>query len=189
MNVLVLYLILLKATVTTFSGLASLPLVRDELVVNRQVLTDEQLNTAVVVTRTTPGPIGLYVVSVGYFAAGVPGAAAGWLAMSTPALAILLLLRFIGRWAESSRIKQILESVVVASAGLLFSAAIPLARGSLTDLTTVVIAAATVILMITKKADSLIIIGGSSPLDAGCGRTTDIPLRVEGSFLEMRYPH
>jgi chromate transporter len=164
MNVFVLYLILLKATVTTFSGLASLPLVRDELVLNRRVLTDEQLNTAVVITRTTPGPIGLYVVSVGYFAAGVPGAVAGWLAMSTPALAILISLHFIGRRAESPRIKQILESVVVASAGLLFSAAIPLARESLTDLVTVVIAAATIILMVTKKADSLVIIGGSAVL-------------------------
>lgn len=162
MNVFVLYLILLKATVTTFSGLASLPMVRDELVLNRHVLTDEQLNTAVVVTRTTPGPIGLYVVSVGYFAAGVPGAVAGWLAMSTPALAILLLLRFIGPRAENPRVRRIMESVVVASAGLLLSAAIPLARESLTDLITIAIAAATVVLMITKKADSLVIIGASA---------------------------
>jgi chromate transporter len=91
MNVLALYLVLLKATITTFSGLASLPVVRDELVLQRHVLTDEQLNTAIVVTRTTPGPIGLYVVSVGYFAAGIPGAIAGWLAMSTPALIIVVL--------------------------------------------------------------------------------------------------
>lgn len=162
MNVLVLYLILLKATVTTFSGLASLPLVRDELVLNRHVLTDEQLNSAVVITRTTPGPIGLYVVSVGYFAAGVPGAIAGWLAMSTPALSILLLLRFLGPRRDHPRVKQTLEFVVAASAGLLFWAAIPLARESLSDTITILIAAVTVILMITKKADSLIIIGGSA---------------------------
>ena len=164
MNFFVLYLILLKATVTTFSGLASLPVVRDELVLNRHVLTDEQLNTAVVITRTTPGPIGLYIVSVGYFAAGVPGAVAGWLAMTTPALAILILLHILGRRAQNPRIKQILESVVVASAGLLFSAAIPMARESLTDTVTVVIAVTAIILMITKKADSLVIIGGSALL-------------------------
>ena len=164
MNVLVLYLILLKAIVTTFSGLASLPVVREELVLQRHALTDEQLNTAVVITRTTPGPIGSYVVSVGYFAAGVPGAVAGWLAMSTPALAILLLMRFIGRRAENPRLKQTLESVVVASAGLLFASAIPLARESLTDVVTVLIAAATLLLMITKKVDSLIIIATSAVL-------------------------
>ena len=107
MNVFTLYLILLKATITTFSGLASLPLVRDELVLHRHVLTDEQLNTAVVVSRTTPGPVGLYIVSVGYYAAGVPGAAAGWFAMTTPALAILLLLRFIGPRREHPRVRRV----------------------------------------------------------------------------------
>ena len=73
MNWLLLYVVLLKATVTSFSGLASLPIIRDELVVKRHVLTDEQLNMSIVVTRTTPGPVGLYVVSVGYFADGLPG--------------------------------------------------------------------------------------------------------------------
>ena len=81
----VLYLLLLKATVTTFSGLASRPVLREDLVVNRHALTDEQLNVAIVVTRTTPGLVGLYVVSVGYFAGGIPGAIAGWAAMVTPA--------------------------------------------------------------------------------------------------------
>jgi chromate transporter len=61
--------------------LASLPVLRQDLVVNRHVLTDAQLDTAVVVSRTTPGPIGLYVVSVGYYADGMPGAVAGYLAL------------------------------------------------------------------------------------------------------------
>jgi chromate transporter len=47
-----LYALLLKATVTAFSGLASLPVVRADLVVNHHVLTDEQLNTAVAMSRT-----------------------------------------------------------------------------------------------------------------------------------------
>ena len=69
MNVFLLYLLLLKATLTSFSGLASLPMVRDDFVVERHLLTDRQLNTAVVAGRTGPGPNGLYIVSVGYFVA------------------------------------------------------------------------------------------------------------------------
>jgi chromate transporter len=64
MNTFVLFLYLLKATLTTFSGLASLPVLRQDLVLNHHVIADQQLNTAIVVTRTTPGPVGLYVVSV-----------------------------------------------------------------------------------------------------------------------------
>ena len=65
MSVVLLYLLLTKATITSFSGLASLPVLRQDLIVNRHLLTDAQLDTAVVVSRTTPGPIGVYVVSVG----------------------------------------------------------------------------------------------------------------------------
>ena len=89
MSAILLYFLLAKATITSFSGSASLPVLREDLVVHRHVLTDAQVDTAVVVSRTTPGPIGVYVVSVGYYADGIPGAVAGWLAMITPALLII----------------------------------------------------------------------------------------------------
>lgn len=162
MNVFILYLILLKAILTTFAGLASLPVVRDELVVKRSILTDSQINEAVVITRSTPGPVGLYVVSVGYFAAGVPGAIAGWLAMSTPALLIIPLLHLAGRKAEHPRVKSTLQAVVVASAGLLLAAAVPLAHSALVDPLTIAIAAATILLMITTKLDTLWLILGAA---------------------------
>jgi hypothetical protein len=84
MNIVLLYLLLLKGTVTAFAGLASLPVIQESLVNHYHVLTNEQLNEAVVITRSSPGPVGLYIVSVGYFAAGLPGAVAGWLAMTHP---------------------------------------------------------------------------------------------------------
>src|ERR1700677_4613813 len=89
MNVALLYLLLLKGTWTAFAGLASLPGIHDTLVTHYQVLTDQQLNEAVVITRSTPGPVGLYIVSVGYFVAGMPGAIAACLAMITPAVLII----------------------------------------------------------------------------------------------------
>jgi hypothetical protein len=52
-NAFVLFLILLKATVT----LSSISVVRDKLVVQRHVLTEALLNEAVFVTRSTPGPV------------------------------------------------------------------------------------------------------------------------------------
>jgi len=96
MNIAIVYLLLLKATLTSFSGMSSLPVIRSDFVVHHHLLTDRDLNTAVAAGRLGPGPIGLYVVSVGYFAAGLPGACAGWLAMITPAFLIIPMLRFIG---------------------------------------------------------------------------------------------
>jgi chromate transporter len=128
MNIFLLYLILLKGTITAFAGLASLPVIQAALVFQYHVLTDQQLNEAVVITRSTPGPVGLYIVSVGYFVAGVPGAIAGWAAMATPALLTIPLVHLVGRRMEHPRVKGVLQTVVIASAGLLLAAAIPLAR-------------------------------------------------------------
>jgi chromate transporter len=158
MNIFLLYLVLLKGTITAFAGLASLTVIQDALVFHYHVLTDKQLNEAVVITRSTPGPVGLYIVSVGYFVDGVPGAIAGWAAMSTPALLIIPLVHFVGRRMDHPRVKGVLQTIVIASAGLLLAAAIPLAHDALTDPVTVAIAVASLVLLLVTKIDTLWII-------------------------------
>ena len=58
MNVALLYLLLLKGTCTAFAGLASLPVIHDTLVTEHGVLTEQQLNEAVVITRARRGRLG-----------------------------------------------------------------------------------------------------------------------------------
>ncbi len=165
MNAFILFFFLLKATLTTFSGLASLPVLRQDLVLHHHVLTDQQLNTAIVVTRTTPGPVGLYVVSVGYFVDGVPGAIAGWLAMIAPALLIIPLIHFMGKRATHPRVTSTMQGVVLASAGLLWVSSIPLAREAVYDPLTIAILLVTVVLLVLRKLDSLWIILGAATLE------------------------
>lgn len=134
MNLLLLYFVMLKATVTALNGPMSLPVLRDELVVKRHVISDQELTAAVTAAQSSPGPMGIYVVSVGYFVAGVPGAAAGWLALITPSLLSIPLMRRIGRRIEHPRAKRVLDAAVLASAGLIFMSAGPLAEASIHDL-------------------------------------------------------
>lgn len=162
MSVFLLYLLLTKATITSFSGLASLPVIREDLVVRRRLLTDAQLDTAVVVSRTTPGPIGVYVVSVGYYAGGIPGAVAGWLAMITPAALIILLLRLFGRRMDHPRFRSLQQAVVFASAGLLVTASLPLAHDAVTGTVTAAIVAGSILLMVFRKAEALWIVAGAA---------------------------
>lgn len=162
MSLFLLYLLLLKGTVTAFAGLASLPVIQETLVFQHHLLTERELNEAVVITRSTPGPVGLYIVSVGYFVAGVPGAVMGWLAMVTPALLIIPLVHFAGRKIEHPCIKSVLQCVVIASAGLLLAAAIPLARDALTDPVTMAIAAVSLVVLLITELDTLWLILGSA---------------------------
>lgn len=128
MGAVTLYLILLKATLASFSGFGSLPLVRADLVVHRQVLSDDELNRAVLVARTTPGPMGVYIVCVGYEVAGWTGAIAGWLALATPAILILPLASVASRMLGHPRVRGALDGLILASAVLIVAAGVPLVR-------------------------------------------------------------
>jgi chromate transporter len=172
MNIFLLYLLLLKGTITAFAGLASLPVIQDALVFQHHVLTEKQLNEAIALSRSTPGPVGLYVVSIGYFAAGLPGAVAGWLAMITPALLIIPLVHFAGRKIEHPRVKSVLQTVVIASSGLLLAAVLPLAREALTDPVTVGIAIVSLMLLLVTELDTLWIILGASLISLSAAAPT-----------------
>ncbi|HWB85655.1 MAG TPA: chromate transporter [Bryobacteraceae bacterium] len=162
MNPFLLYLLLLKATLTSFSGMASLPVVRHDLVETRRLVSDRQLNTAVAVGRAAPGPNGLYLVSVGYFVAGWPGAAAGSLALGTPAFLIVLLLRYLGRRANRPRVRSAIQAVTIAAAGLMVDAVVPLARDAFTGWVAIGIASGSFLfLTLTKRATIWVILAAA----------------------------
>lgn len=158
MKLVLLYFLLLKATTTSFSGLSSLPVLREDLVVRRALLTDRQLNVAVTAGRSGPGPNGLYVVSVGYLVAGVPGACVGWAAMVTPAFLVIPLVHFVGARADRPRLRSAIRALTTASAGLLVAATLPLAREALTDGFLVTIAAASFAVFSFTRIDSVWVI-------------------------------
>jgi chromate transporter len=150
-NLVLLYLLLLKAVITSFSGMASLPMVRQDFVATRHVLTDRQLNTAIVAGRTGPGPNGLYLVSVGYFAAGVPGAIAGLLALITPSFLIIPMMMWVGNYASIPRVRSAIRAIILASVGLLIAASIPLTRDAATSpLMAAIVAVSFAILAFTR---------------------------------------
>jgi len=153
-KLVVLSLLLLKATATSFGGLSSIPVVRDSLVVRHTMLTDRDLNLAVTVGRSGPGPNGLYVVSVGYLIAGVPGACVGWLAMITPAFLVIGALGVLRRHIEDPRLRSAMQASAMASAGLMLAATLPLARGALTDTTLTAVAAASFAVLSFTRVDS-----------------------------------
>jgi chromate transporter len=154
MNLLVLYLLMLKASVTSFSGLGSLPMVRNDFVVERHLLTDRQLNMAVVAGRTGPGPFGLYLVCVAYLVGGVPGAFMGFLALITPAFLVIPLMRWIGARADIPRVRSAIRGLLLASAGLLISSSVPLTVDAFTGIFSLVLILASFAILTFTRIDS-----------------------------------
>lgn len=160
MNLGVLLAILLKATLLSFSGFGSLPVLRDELVTNRRVLSDEDLNRAVAVARLTPGPMGSYVVAVGYAVHGWTGA--GWRS-ARPHSAYSPLLALLRGRVHSERWRNAIEAIILASAGLVLATATSLIPTALIDLpTSAAAAAALVIVCFTRISTIWLIVAGSA---------------------------
>jgi chromate transporter len=167
MNLVVVYFLLLKATVTSFSGLASLPVVHADFVEKYHILTESQLNTAVAAGRTSPGPVGVYIVNVGYLAAGVPGAIAGWIAMVTPAFLVLPLLHYCSRYAGNPRVRSAIRAIMLSSAGLLLSSTVPLGKAALTNGPSIVIALASLGILVFTKVETLWVVLGAAAAGLG----------------------
>jgi chromate transporter len=127
MSAVVVYLLLVKAIASSFAGMGSLPQIQQDFVETHRALTSDQIGQAVLVGRSTPGPVGAYVVAVGYLAAGWPGAIAAWLAMITPALAAIPLFVLMQRWMHLPRVRAAVDAVVIASAILLVASGVRMA--------------------------------------------------------------
>jgi chromate transporter len=162
LKLVLLYFLLLKATVTTFSGTATLPVVREDLVVRHRLLGDRELNLAFTAGRSGPGPNGIYLVSVGYMIAGLPGACVGWLAMITPAFLVVPLVRLAGARVDNPRLLGAIRASTAASAGLLLAANVPMARDALTSPFLAAVAVASFAVFSFTRIDSVWVILASA---------------------------
>jgi chromate transporter len=152
MNPLALYWLFLRAVMLSFSGFATVPMLRDALVLNHRLLTDAQLNDAIAIAQASPGPLGMYVVLVGYFITGIPGALAGVFALITPAFLGIPISRLVLR-GRSGTLRGACSGIVIASSALIMATGfrlIPQAAPSVPYLIIVVVGAAVVALTAIK---------------------------------------
>lgn len=164
MNAFLLYLLLAKATMTSFSGLTSLPIIHDDLVLRHHVITDRQLNTAVAAGRISPGPNGLYVVSIGYMAGGIAGAVAGYFALITPAFLILGFLYLLRGATKHPAMEGVVRTVTLSAAGLTLSTSVSLAQDALKGWLTVGIAVTCFLILVRYKVDVFWLMLGAAAL-------------------------
>jgi chromate transporter len=118
-----LFLVFLKASMLSSGGMAPLALLQEELIGNRHALTDADFASALSISRISPGPNGLFVVSIGYFAGGVPGGLAGMFALMVPGLLGMILVRAHRRLEGRPWVTGMTRGVTVSAVGLLSAVA------------------------------------------------------------------
>ena len=87
---LALFWIMLREALLSTTGTGNLPIVHQDLL-SQGWATDRQFAEALAIGQISPGPTGLWVISLGYFVGGLRGAALTLIAIALPPLLVLAL--------------------------------------------------------------------------------------------------
>jgi chromate transporter len=162
-----LFVIFLKSSALAIGGLASLPLLRADLV--PQYVTDAGIVQALAVGRLAPGPNGLYIVSLGYIVAGWTGALYALIGASVAPLIMLPATALARRWLLSTWFGGLVRGVSLATAGLLLATGATIVAGSGTQLWQIVLVVVTVVVTAHGRLHpaTMIVVGGAVGLVLG----------------------
>jgi chromate transporter len=113
------------------NGPVMLPLLRQGLVEERQVLSVGQLLYAFAVAQVTPGQVNLHVAAAGYMLFGLAGALLAALALAAPGYLMVPLLRGYDRVRDLPAVRGLTRGMTAASVGLILAATAQMGRQAL----------------------------------------------------------
>lgn len=171
MTDLVLFLVMLKDAALSLGGLGSLPLIRQDLVATG-VATDAQVVQALAIGRLSPGPNGMWLVSLGYQIAGWTGAVIALVASCAPPLVMIPATMAARRWLLTQAFAGIVRGASLATAGLLCATAVSLVvpNGEAVAWWQFGIAAVATVLTVEGRVHPAFIVLGGAMLGAALGR-------------------
>lgn len=161
MNPLVAFFLMLKASFFSFSGSGNLPILRADLVPLGWA-TDRQFVEALAVGQVSPGPMGLWVVSLGYLMDGWTGALLALLAICIPPLLVVPIARVYRHVRSHPAVEGFMRGLSLAVVGIfvVILASIQAAVGI--DARSLALVAAALGLALTRRAPLLAIIGAAA---------------------------
>ncbi len=117
MNVLLYFWIFLKSSLLSFGGLSNLPYLHNDLMALHWA-EESDFISAIAVGQLSPGPSGLWSISLGYLTLGWLGGAISLLALSIPPFLTLLTTSFYQQIEKYTLVKNFSRGLMVAVIGL-----------------------------------------------------------------------
>ena len=158
--------VFLRAGAVTFGGgFAMIPLLESELVRIHGWLTPHEFADAMALGQVTPGPVVITATFVGYRVAGILGALVATVSVFAPAwLMALAIGGSVKRVRQSPGVQAFLHGIQPAVVGLMFAAAVALARSGIDDWPGVVVAVTSLLLLWRWKLAPVYVLSGAAVL-------------------------
>ncbi|GMB00078.1 chromate transporter [Pelosinus sp. IPA-1] len=149
--------VVLKSVLFSTGGFGPLPSLHADFIANGWA-SEKQFTEALAIGQITPGPNGLWVVSLCYLVAGVPGAVLACIALILPPLLILIVQRCHACIANHPATQGLLDGVVlvIASFSVIVLAGIFRSNGLDIGMIAIVVISAT--LAISRRVSANIIL-------------------------------
>jgi chromate transporter len=152
-----LFLLVLKAQVISNNGIASLPSLHADLI-GQGWATNSQFAGALVVGQLTPGPNGLWIVSLGYIVAGPLGAILALCAATIPPMLVLPIDALYRRFGSLPGVEGFVRGIGLAVIGVSPLVLAQVLQGSGFDNWTAVIAAVSFVMVLSRRVPNIVVV-------------------------------
>lgn len=128
MSVLVFFWLLLKASLFSTTGSGNLPILHQDLLA-RGWATDRQFVESLAIGQVSPGPTGLWVISLGYLIDGLRGALLALIAITLPPLLVLAVAGLYRRLGGHPAMQGFVRGLSLAVGGIFLVVLFGILRG------------------------------------------------------------
>lgn len=156
-NPFIYFLLFLKASLFSTGGFSNLPSLHQDLIANGWAV-EADFGQSIAIGQISPGPNGLWVISMGYLTYGFIGSLLALIAITIPALLVLVVSAGYARIEHRPSVQGAMRGVSLAVVGLLLYVVVTILRQPGVDWKGLLIAAASFGLAFSRKINILIIL-------------------------------
>ncbi len=157
-NPLLYLLLFLKASLFSSGGFSNLPSLHQDLLSNGWA-TEAEFGQALAIGQISPGPNGLWVISLGYLTGGYLGALLALIAITVPPLLVLILAAIYRRIEKQAWVQGLMRGVSLAVVGLLLTVCWSIISRSGQDWKSWLIGSAAFGLALSRRVPVIVILG------------------------------
>ena len=157
MNPFDYFWLFLKASLLSTGGLGNLPFLHSDLI-GLGWAKETDFVTALAVGNVSPGPTGLWSISLGYLTFGWLGAVLALVALTLPPLLVLVLASFYNRMEKQPAVQNFTRGLSLGVVGLTITVSFGLASSTIADWRGVMIALAALGLALSKRVPVIVIL-------------------------------
>ncbi|HEU5370569.1 MAG TPA: chromate transporter [Ktedonobacterales bacterium] len=157
-NPVLYFLLFLKASLFSTGGFSNLPSLHQDLLANGWA-QETDFGQSIAIGQISPGPNGLWVISLGYLTYGYLGALLALLAVTLPALLVLLVAAGYARIERQAWVQGAMHGVSLAVVGILLTVVWTILRQPGVDAKGLLIALGAFGLALSRRVNVLLILG------------------------------